>query len=354
MAANKPKGPVMPQRRPGGVVVPAIVVPTIGRSTDHEQMQRALSTLPEATTVTTTPQAMPGERALGFQAAKLALEGEDFVIGQNYIIPHQRIIRSKNNARIYYTAADLEETTESLIQNKQLQPALGYVRDGKVVLTDGGKRLQASAMAGIYTLEVKIIPEPETEAEEYEQSRLINLHRSAQSGIDDAFKWKELLYRGVYRTQEELATRLGVKPPQVSKILGITRIPERLIKTMVEHPSTSGWAMAYAVSQIFEAKVVQERGAEECEKIAEEIVDMATKGDLSRSQVEALIKKRMDGPKTRLQPLTNAINYGGIAGTLKVFPQRGQLDLSFTGLAPEKVTELEELIKKALSEQKAN
>ena len=354
MATHKPKGPVMPQRRSGAVVIPAIVVPTIGRSTDHEQMQRALSTLHEATTDATTPQAMPGERALGFQAAKLALEGEDFVIGQNYIVPHQRIIRSKNNARIYYTAADLEETTESLIQNKQLQPALGYFKDGKVVLTDGGKRLQASAMAGIYTLEVKIIPEPETEAEEYEQSRLINLHRSAQSGIDDAFKWKELLDRGVYRTQDELATRLGLKPPQVSKILGITRIPERLIKTMVEHTSTSGWAMAYAISQIFEAKVIQERGAEECEKIAEEIVDMATKGDLSRSQVETLIKKRMEGPKTRLQPLTNAINYGGVAGTLKVFPQRGQLDLSFTGLVPEKVTALEELIKKALSEQKVN
>jgi ParB family chromosome partitioning protein len=47
------------------------------------------------------------------------------------------------------------------------------------------------------------------------------------------------------------------------------------------------------------------------------------------------------------------VKFSGTKGTLKVFPSRGQLDLSFKGLSEEKLAELRQSVEKMLAGQMA-
>jgi len=287
----------------------------------------------------------------GFQAAELGRTPTLYEVGQNYKLPLQMFQRSENNARVFYLPSELDEMSRSLQKQGQDYPTLGYLKDGKIVLTDGQKRFQAAANGGLFELEVKIIATPATEADEYEASRRVNIERSAQTGLDDAFKWRSLMERGVYKSQEELAERLELKKEKVSKILGITRIPERLVRQMLDHRQTSSWTIAYLVSTIFDPKRIEEQGVDSIENLAQEVVDEIIKKDLNKSQVEALVSKKIQGPKKRSQPETMPVKFGDFKGEIKTFPNRGQLDMTFRGLPEDKISLLRETLEKVLAGQ---
>lgn len=324
----------------GAGAPPASFIPKLTRNEDQETMAKALVGQTDA-----------GAKPAGFRAAEIARTVDDYVIGQTYRLPLHMFQKSENNARLFYLPSELDEMSQSLTSAGQDYPTLGYVRNGKIVLTDGQKRLQASANAGLFDLEVKITEKPETEADEYEASRRVNKLRSTQTSLDDAFKWRSLLDRGVYKSQDELAERLEEKKEKVSKILGIRRIPERLIRTMLDNEKTSTWSVAYLISTIFDAKRIEEMGADKVEELAREIVEEVIKKELSKKQVEDLISKKIQGPKKRAQAESMPVKFGEWKGELKIFPGRGQLDMSFRGLPEEKVNQLKEMIEKVLAGQ---
>ena len=315
-------------------------IPSLNKNTDLDAMSQALAGS-AANEVTTKPS--------GFVAAERALQGDSYVVGQIYKLELSKFQKSENNARVFYLAQEIDDMSQSLTQSGQDTPAIGYVRNGKVVLTDGQKRFQACASAGLAALEVKIIEEPEDEATEYETSRRVNLMRSTQTSLDDAYRWRSLIERSVYKSQDELALRLDVKKEKVSKIIGITRIPERLVRMMVDHRTTSGWTVAYQISTIFDPKRVEELGAERVENLGQEIIDEIIRKEMSSRQVEALIAKKLQGPQKRAQAESMQLRFGGKKGELKIFPERGQVDLSFKGLSAENIELLKTTIEKALA-----
>jgi ParB family transcriptional regulator, chromosome partitioning protein len=341
--------PVMRPRTPAQhqpLVVPTAVIPKIQKNDDQEEMSQALSVQ--------TPSAMLANKPTGFEAANIALASQELVVGQIYKLPLHRFQKSPNNARVYYLSTELDEMSESLSSKGQDTPAIGYVRDGKIVLTDGQKRFQAAANAGILELEVKVTETPASDADEYETSRRVNEVRSGQNGIDDAYRWKDLLARGVYSSQDELAERNNLKKEKVSKIMGITRIPERLLRMMLDHEKARAWSTAYLISTMFDDKKLSEMGAESVEKLAEEVIEEIIKKELNKAQVEALIPKKLNGPQRRAHAVSMPVKFGEWKGELKVFPGRGQLDMSFRNLPEAKVIELEDLLKRFLSGQLAN
>lgn len=316
--------------------LPKAIIPLLQRSQDQEAMESALGK--------TTP-----SKPSGFQAAEIARAPGTYIVGQTYKLPLHMFQKSENNARVFYLPNEIDDMSKSLQVAGQDYPVLGYFKDGKIVLTDGQKRFQGAANGGLFELEVKIIAEPESESVEYEASRRVNIERSTQSGIDDAYKWQSLLQRGVYKSQDELADRLNLKKEKVSKILGITRIPERLIRQMLDNEQASNWSVAYLVSTIFDAKRIAEKGEDKIETLAQEVVDEIVKDGLSKRQIEALIAKKIQGPNKRTQPETSPIKLGEWKGEIKSFPSRGQLDLSFKGLTEEKVVLLRERLEEVLS-----
>jgi ParB family chromosome partitioning protein len=81
------------------------------------------------------------------------------------------------------------------------------------------------------------------------------------------------------------------------------------------------------------------------------VIAQIVKDDMSRPQVTALIKSKLKGPQTRDRADSSSVKYGDTKGTLKVFPSRGQIDLSFKGLPEGKVEELRIRIEQMLSGQ---
>lgn len=124
----------------------ATLPPTLTRNTDQSAMARALEQMPAAPTV---PQ---------MSEPSAQKQVSEYVVGQVYPVPLYRLARSENNARIFYSSEEIDETSKSLVSKGQEVPAIGYVRAGKVVLVDGQKRSQAATSAGIETLDVLIDP----------------------------------------------------------------------------------------------------------------------------------------------------------------------------------------------------
>ena len=340
---NKNK-PAMRSNRP----VSALPVPHIPsglqRNTDLDAMDRELSDIARPTPAIEAV----GDKLPGFESALVAMQAQEYVVGEIYKVAIQNFQKSENNARMFYLAHEVDEMSQSLLQNGQDTPALGYVRDGRIVILDGQKRYQAAVSAGLSQLEVKITEKPESEASEYEASRRVNLVRSSQTAIDDAFVWRKLMERGVYRSQDELALRLGEKKEKVSKIIGITRIPERMIRLMLDHERTATWSVAYLVSTIFDAKRINDMGQDKVEDLAMEVIDEIVKKDLTKSQVEVLVSRKLQGPVKRATAESTPIRFGDNKGEIKVFPERGQLDLSFKGLDAQKIENLKATIERAL------
>lgn len=277
-----------------------------------------------------------------------AVSPDSYAVGQVYRVPLNMIKMSKYNARVVYLPNEIDDMSASLQDKGQDVPAKGYVQDGKVVVVDGQKRYKAATSASLPDLLVMIDAPPTDAREEYEESRRINDVRSSQSVLDDSLRWTDLLAEGVYASQADLAARLGCTEDHVSKVLGIARIPEKLIRRMQEHPQTKAWSIAYEISKVFTPGKFEDPTA-----IAEEVITAVQDNELNKNKTIALINSKLEGPKTRERAKAEKVKFSDKEGELKVFPSRGQLDLSFRGLAPEKVEELKAVIVKALGGQMA-
>ena len=297
-----------------------------------------------------SPAPVPEPIKSGFGAVGPVPSDAAYVVGRTYDIPLHKLQKSENNARVFYSNEDLDGMSKSLLEKGQDVAANGYVLMDKVVLVDGQKRFQSSTSAGLPTLKVMIIETPADDKEEYEASRRINIERSAQTALDDAIRWKSLLDKGVYKSQVELASRMGTDESVVSRILKINRIPERILRNMSAHPQVQPWTIAYEISNIFADPQFVDK-PNEAATLCEDVIAQIIKDDMSRPQVTALINSKLKGPQTRDRAESSSVKYGDTKGTLKVFPSRGQIDLSFKGLPEGKVEELRIRIEQMLSGQ---
>lgn len=323
----------------------------IRRNTDHEAMQKALGH--------STPAAGGSPLVLKEPALSIAqtvhgseTDINDLLVGRVYDFPLNILQRSEYNARVFYSSEELDEMSKSLLTNGQDVPAIGYLKNGRIVLVDGQKRFQAATNASLPTLTVLMAAEPANECEEYEESRRINLTRSSQSALDDAVRWNEMIVRKTYANQAELALRLNLSEATVSKTISITAIPERLLRMMSDHPQTRTLSIAYEVSRLFTASKFKD-SLDEAGYLAQDVIDVVKKKGLGRNQVKSLIDSKLVGPKQRMRAEAMPVKYGETKGTLKVFPSRGQLELSFSGLPEDKVNELKELVEQMLAGQLA-
>ena len=303
----------------------------IGPNKDAEEMRKALAT---STSV---------QRDVGPVVGEELAEGVTYKVGQVYEVPLQDFDENPFNARVFYTQTDLDETMVSMRDNGQSVAALGYVTDtGRVVLTDGQKRLRAARIGGMRTLRVEIKPKPESDLANYKESRRINVERSAQTALDDAVQWGKFIDSGLFTNQQALAKEMGVSEAFVSQVLAIRKIPNRVQQAMKERPKTCEAATAYELSQLFGSSAVGD--AEAREKDAVELVYEIEEKGLTGKQVRSLVAAKLLPKKTRATSQPHAFKYGGRNGTVKVFPTKGKLELSISGLAEDTLEALKEKI----------
>jgi ParB family chromosome partitioning protein len=320
----------------------------LGANQDTSAMLQALKDTGANRTPTNTdetPATLPPLTTFSQQASV-----EGLTPGQYVTLPISVLVRSSYNARVYYSQEEVDQTAVSMSVDGQQVPALGYVKENVVVIVDGGKRMASCVAGKISTLNVLIINPPATARDEYELSRKINDFRSSQTTFDDAVRWRELLEQGVYENGETLARSLGISPSNVSKTMGLNRIPTGLRRMMADNPQTCALSIAYEISCIF-SKAEEESEQERLSEIAEDVVQSIISKELNRQQTVELINARIKGPKTRLRGESTNVVYHGCRGQIKVVPQRGELSFSLKGLSVGDIEDLKTKLQSVLSEQ---
>lgn len=285
--------------------------------------------------------------------------------GNVYQFPLAMVRESKLNARVYYRPEEVSEMVESLVEQGQLVPARGYVKESVVYLIDGQKRFRAALAAGIPRIRVEVCAEPGDAITHYIQSREINKRRSEQTALDDAIRFQEFLDTGLAATHEELAKLMGMSQPKMTKTLALNKIPEAVLRRMRDYKVLSRLGAANAISQFFsdrskeEARALLARRPELGDaddlliNAAIEVIDAASRTEMSGNQIDEMVKdqcaKMFRQPKHRPRAESRPFTFGGVKGTLKTFESAGRLDLSIKGLGPEKLLELREAVERVCS-----
>lgn len=278
------------------------------------------------------------------------------IVGQTYDVPLHLIDPNPFGARYFYVPQKVEEIVEALLEDNQSVAVNGYVKDGRVILIDGGTRLKGAKSAGFATLQVKIEEEPTTKKELYRRSAQLNEQRSAHTALDKAFMFQRMLDEGVYANQTELANDQiddSGKPMTLQTLaayMRVAKIPEHWMKKLADHPQTSKLYVAYEIADIF-LRPEYAQDPDRYNLIAQDVIKAVQEGELGKKETKALVSARLDGPKSRETPMTNDVRFGERVGKVKVFPERGEFQLSFNGLTKAQLEDVKQRVEKALTGQ---
>lgn len=264
--------------------------------------------------------------------ARAASQGQDASpLGQAGVqdIPLMLITDNPFNARRVYRDSDIEGLADSFQKYGQQSAARGFWRDGKCVLIYGHRRKRAALQLSWSHLKVDLVAAPSDDKELYLASREENAQRSAQTLFDDALVWHDLLDKGVYVTQEELAASLKISQSLIAKTLSLRKLPMHIMKECIARDLTAR-SVLYALSQ-FHDDVGDEQ---ETMKLIEEA---SSKGMSSRdveARVRYLKERRRAGNAVLSKPRSDTykFNYGNRDGVLKEFVTKGRVELKIEGL----------------------
>jgi ParB family chromosome partitioning protein len=252
-------------------------------------------------------------------------------VGQGGVqdVPLMLITDNPFNARRVYRDSDIEGLADSFQKYGQQSAARGFWRNGRCVLIYGHRRKRAALQLSWNHLKVDLVAAPKDDKELYLASREENAQRSAQTLFDDALVWHDLLDKGVYATQEELADSLKISQSLIAKTLSLRKLPMHIMKECIARDLTSR-AVLYALSQ-FHDDVGDEQ---DTMKLIEEA---SSKGMSSRdveARVRYLKERRRAGNAALSKPRseTYKFTYGNKDGVLKEFVTKGRIELKIEGL----------------------
>lgn len=257
-------------------------------------------------------------------------------------VPLHLIDLNELGPRQIYQSVEIDKIA-STITESQDDAAHGYIKDGRVKLIDGGTRVRAAKVSGVDHLDVKFEPEPESPLALYLRARSYNDQRSQPTAIDHAISLRKLIESGAVPNNRVIAEKIPdpsgrpMSESQVSMYLRVSRMPDRVLQRMSENTSTSAFTILYAVSELFE-KIPDRSHAEDT---ALSVIDDIRQKDLSKQQVIALVRSKLEGTKHRERSSQQTLTIGSYEGVVKVFAKRGQIELSMKNLPPEQLPELQ-------------
>jgi ParB family transcriptional regulator, chromosome partitioning protein len=262
--------------------------------------------------------------------------------GQIVHAPLGQVRSNPYNPRALYTAAAVDAMAISLSTHGQRVAALGYLDgDGHVVLIEGETRLRGARAAGLETLRVELRPRPDSDREHYEIARAANVERRDQTPLDDAIRWHELLAKKIYPSQVALGKALGVREDEVSRVLGLATLPQRVLWAVAEFPELMTLKMLNALREFHD-----QQGDEEA---VLDLIHEAGKSGLGYRDVVARRKAAAKGPVRRPRSLREPLVYAAAKGEVKTFEEEGRLELVLKGLDADQAARLVERFKAILA-----
>lgn len=230
------------------------------------------------------------------------------------------------NARKVYRKTRISELAASIGANGQDTPGIATIRNGRYVLVAGHYRYKALQMLRNRPMLLLIRPGL-TDRQMYEMSFRENEEREDQSALDNALSWRELLEKGLYASETEIAEVTGHSLPNINKTMAILRLNETVLAVIREEPTKFKFSVVYEL--VLFAETAKEPGLEETLALARGVLA----GEVTRKAIQEA-RERLEKPvKQRKQKETartyNISNEGRATGSLKTWDS-GKVSLDVT------------------------
>jgi ParB family chromosome partitioning protein len=233
--------------------------------------------------------------------------------GKFEMVPLHLIVPNPFNARRTYRESRVKEMKSSLAEHGQETPGTATIREGKYVLGAGHYRLKGLQLLDAQEMALMVIPGL-TDKQLYELSYRENAEREEQTAFDNALAWRDLLDRGIYLSEQELAEAVGLSAPNVNKTLSLLRLSEPVLNLVRESPTT------FALGVLYELSLFEPIGG------VDKTLDLARAagaGEIGRKQIQdtrsalQVAKPRKGRESSRAYKLAVA---GAAEGVLKEWP----------------------------------
>lgn len=198
------------------------------------------------------------------------------------------IIPNKDQPRIEFDEAALDELTESIRQFGVIQPLLVQKKGKYYEIIAGERRWRAARKARLTT--VPAVVRDYSEKETVEISLIENIQRQDLNSIEEAKAYRRLLDE-FGMTQDEVAKRVSKSRTAVTNSVRLLNLEEHVQKMVVDGELSAGHARALL-------------GLEESElqrKAAEEVV----RGELSVRETELLVRELLKPKKEKREKKVN-------------------------------------------------
>lgn len=143
--------------------------------------------------------------------------------GTRLDVPVEDLASSPFQPRTAFDAAGIQQLAESLARHGQTSDCLVRQVEGRFELIGGERRLRAAKKAKLTTLACRVIVADDAKAREL--GVFDNFDREDLGEVDRIRAYQGLLQAGVYKSQQELAAAIGLKPASLSNLLRILRLP---------------------------------------------------------------------------------------------------------------------------------
>lgn len=158
-----------------------------------------------------------------------------------FMLPIGRIEPNPAQPRKVFKADELRDLSHSIAENGVIQPITVRKIDERYVLVAGERRLRAAIMAGFREIPAIISNMDERQASLV--ALIENLQRSDLDFFEEALGIDNLI-RTYGFSQEEAARKLGKSQSAISNKLRLLKLPQKIIKLIVENSLTERHARA--------------------------------------------------------------------------------------------------------------
>lgn len=194
----------------------------------------------EVTDVVETPEKVVEEIVEVVEEVNPETQDIDLTDG-SFEIDIEKVSPNPDQPRTNFNADELDELSRSIKRDGLIQPIVVRVVNDEYQIIAGERRWQASKLAGLKKIPVRVIEADDDKA--LELALIENLQRSDLNPIEEAYGYKRLMDRR-RMTQADVAQAMSKGRSTIANALRLLELPESAQQLLFEDKITAGHARA--------------------------------------------------------------------------------------------------------------
>ncbi len=180
----------------------------------------------------------------GFQPQESPVENQPAQAGENGVltVPIGEIVPNPRQPRSHFDEEALQELADSIREHGIIQPLIVTRNEGGgYTLIAGERRWQASKKAGLE--QVPVVVRQTTDQQRLELALIENIQRADLNPLEEAQAYQHLSDE-FNLSHEEIAARVGKSRVAVTNTLRLLKLPQDVLKALLERRISEGHARA--------------------------------------------------------------------------------------------------------------